>query len=92
MRSRDRRADRAPGVDSAGAATWTGVDTDRYVSQMTSSRSSASAARASGPLDDDPAELHLRQPADFDRPPSDERQRARVRRASDAASGAGPSG
>ena len=81
-----------PASMSAGAATCTGVDTDRYVSPITSSRSSASPSRArrDRPRAIQPS-LTCGRPADFDSPPS-ANVSARASPTHDTASGRGRSG
>ena len=70
VRTRSRiRCARPRPPRAAGAATWTGVETDRYVSQISSSRSSASEpADRARPRAIQPS-FTCGSPTDFDSPP-----------------------
>ena len=66
-----------PASISRAAASCTGVDTDRYVSQMSSSRASASSTSASGPLTAIHPSLTCGRPGGLRQPSERKRQRAR---------------
>ena len=69
-----------------------GSTPSRYVSQISSSRSSASATSSAGPSSGDPSELHLRQPDALRQAAQAEQQARRRRRTRAARRTAAPSG
>ena len=68
-------ANRRPRGDERGAASCTGVDTDRYVSQMTLEPIERLGNKRVRAADRDPAELHLRQARRLRQAAQRERQR-----------------
>ena len=70
----------APPRSRCGAATCTGVPTDRKLSAISSSAASAASRSAGGPPAMHPAELHLRQPDRLRQAAERERQHRRAAR------------
>ncbi len=72
-----RRRRARPRSRSSAAAACTGVETERYVSQTSSSRSSATPTSASGPATAIHPSFTCGSPADFDSPPSEKTSTSR---------------